>query len=276
MKLSLSLLAAAAVLYGVWVLFLWAQQGRMAYPIAGLPAAPARPPRDAIVAWLAAGEARVETWFLPARGAAAERSPAVLYGHGNAETIDDLPAALLPLREMGLAVLLVEYPGYGRSTGTPSEASIGAAFAAAFDLLAARPDVDAKRIVVFGQSLGGGAVSTLLPRRPVAAAILLSTFSSARVFARRYLAPGFLVRDVFDNEAAVAGYGGPVLVLHGRADSVVPFANGERLARSARNGRLRAYDCDHWCLDGRAPVWSDVATFLTESGVLAGPASPGG
>ncbi len=271
MRLAAGFLGTAAVLYVFWILVLWAAQGRMAYPVAGLPVPPAAPPLDSQRAWVEAEGARVETWFLPPRAAPGGRSPAVLFGHGNGETIDALPPVLGPLREMGLGVLLVEYPGYGRSGGKPSEASIGATFAAAFDLLAARPDVDPGRIVVFGQSLGGAAVCTLLGKRPVAAAILMSTFSSARIFAARYLAPPFLVRDVFDNVKALGRYDGPVLVLHGRADRVVPFGNAEVLARAARHGRLRAYPCEHWCFEPeRLPLWADVGSFLREAGILPG------
>lgn len=268
MRLAFGLLAAGAVLYGLWILVLWTAQGRMAYPIAGQDPGPAAPPSDAVVSWVEGGGARVETWFLPPRGAPGGRSPAVLFGHGNGETIDDLPSTLAPLRDMGLGVLLVEYPGYGRSTGRPSEASIGATFASAFDLLARRPDVDGARIVVFGQSLGGAAVCTLLGRRPVAAAILMSTFSSARIFAARYLAPGFLVRDAFDNVEALGRTDVPVLVLHGRADRVVPFENAEALRRAARHARLIEYPCEHWCFEaGRIPLWPDIAGFLRDSGI---------
>ncbi len=273
MRFAAGLLAAGAALYGLWVLLLWATQARMAYPIAGVPVPSAAPPSGATRAWVEGGGARVETWFLPPRGAASARAPAVLFGHGNGETIDALPEALAPLSEMGLGVLLVEYPGYGRSTGKPSETSIRETFLAAFDLLAARPDVDPAGIAAFGQSLGGGAICTLLGRRPVRAAILLSTFTSARIFAARYLAPAFLVRDVFDNVQALARYDGPVLVLHGRADRLVPPANAEALRKAARRAQLRTYPCEHGCLDAAlTPLWADVAAFLRGAGLL--PAEP--
>lgn len=270
MRMIVFLLAAAAVLYGLWVLLLFTQQGRMAYPIAGLPAGPSRPPRDADVRWIDAGGARVETWFLPARNARTGRSPAVLLAHGNGETIDDLPGLVGPLRDLGVSVLLVEYPGYGRSSGVPSEDSIRKTFAGAYDLLAARPDVDPERIAVFGHSLGGGAVCTLLGSRRVAAAVLLSTFPSARVFASRYLAPGFLVRDAYDNAAALRAYEGPVLVLHGTRDEVVPVESASRLRDAARHARVVTYPCGHECWDGPGvPMWEDVASFLADAGVLA-------
>lgn len=269
MKIVVLFAAIAGVLYGLWVLLLWNQQGRMAYPIAGFPAGPSRPPRDADVRWVEAGGARVETWFLPARNAPAPRTPAVLLAHGNGERIDDLPEAAAPLRDLGVSVLLVEYPGYGRSAGVPSEDSIRKTFAGAYDLLAGRSDVDPGKIVVFGHSLGGGAVCTLLGAKPVAATILLSAFSSARIFAARYFAPGFLVRDTYDNAAALRTYGGPVLILHGTRDEVVPVASAGRLHDAAPRARVVTYPCGHDCWDGPGvPMWRDVASFLTEAGVL--------
>ena len=276
MRFAAALLAAAAGFYALWLLFLWIGQARIAYPIAGVGVGRGTPPPGAVRAWVEGGGARVETWFLPPRRGGAARAPAVLFGHGNGETIDDLPAILEPLSEMGLGIFIVEYPGYGRSSGKPSETSIRETFMAAYDLLATRPDVDPERIVGFGQSLGGGAVCTLLGRRRIAAVLLLSTFSSSRVFARRYLAPAFLVRDVFDNAAALSLYEGPVLVLHGRNDRVVPFENAEALRRASPRARLLAYPCEHWCLDPGTPIWADIEDFLRASGVLGAPRASGG
>jgi len=128
--------------------------------------------------------------------------------------------ALDEFRRWGLAVMLVEYPGYGRSDGSPSEAGIREAMIGAYDILVARASIDRSRIVGYGQSLGGGAIAALSERRPVRAMILQSTFTSLRTFASRYWMPSFLVRDAFDNVAAVAKFAGPILVLHGERDEL--------------------------------------------------------
>ena len=110
-------------------------------------------------------------------------------------------------------------------------ASPSETFTRAYDKLAARPDVDPARIVFFGRSLGGGAVCDLAAKRPAAALILMSCFTSVRSFAIRYLAPSFLIRDPFDNLAVVRDFSGPVLVIHGDADTIVPFQFGQRLVQ---------------------------------------------
>ena len=80
----------------------------------------------------------------------------VIFAHGNGELIDYWPDELKKFNDFGLGVLLVEYPGYGRSDGTPTQKSISEAFEAAYDMLVSRPDVDAERIILFGRSVGGG------------------------------------------------------------------------------------------------------------------------
>jgi uncharacterized protein len=140
---------------------------------------------------------------------------------------------------------------------------------AGYDHLAARPEIDRARIIGFGRSLGGGAVCTLVGRRPLAALVLTSTFTSARPFAAGMLVPGFLARDPFDNLAAVQRFDGPILIAHGRRDSVIPYAHGEQLARAARHVRFVSYDADH---NDCPPEWSvfalELRAFLEQHGLL--------
>ena len=209
-----------------------------------------------------AGE--VEGWLLPGRGAsAASPGPAVIFAHGNGELIDYWPEPLSELRRMGYTVLLPEYRGYGRSAGSPSEAAITEDFVKFYDLLAARPEVDAARIVFFGRSLGGGAVCALARQRKPRAMILMSTFTSVTRMARRYLVPSFLVRDPFDNLTLVTGLDVPLLVVHGRHDSLVPCAHGQQLHAAAKNSRLVTYEADHNdCPPDWDVFWADARRFL--------------
>ncbi len=101
-------------------------------------------------------EEQIEAWFLPS--GLAEPSPVVIFGHGNAEFVSDWFEALTPYKDMGVAVLLVEYPGYGGAEGDPSEESIERALVDAYDAIVERTDVDPTRIVAHGRSIGGGAV----------------------------------------------------------------------------------------------------------------------
>ena len=217
--------------------------------------------------WIRVGEANVETWFLPVQEPG--QHPAAIFAHGNAELIDHWPGEMSALVRMGVGVLLVEYPGYGRSEGDPSQKSVEETFAAAYDELIRRSDVDSDRIVLIGRSLGGGATCGLAKQRDSAALILMSTFTSIRSMAARQLAPGFLARHPFDNLNVVKDYTGPVLVVHGSHDGVVPYSHGTELARSAKKGKLVTYDAGHNnCPPDWGEFWKEVGVFLHEGGII--------
>jgi pimeloyl-ACP methyl ester carboxylesterase len=191
----------------------------------------------------AAGD-RIEVWHLPATPPSARR-PLLIFTHGNGEVIDLWPEAFEPLRQQGVGALLVEYPGYGRSEGTPSQSAITEAVVAAYDLAVDELGYPAAGVFAYGRSIGGGAASALATRRPVAGLILESSFSSIAAMAGSYLVPAFLIRDPFDNVAAVAAFDGPVLVLHGARDTLIPVDHGRRLAAAARRSELHLMPCGH-------------------------------
>src|SRR5215831_6209255 len=169
-------LGVAFTLYALWALLLFTQQRRMMFLAWGAPAPGAgAPPAGVERTWLQTVSARVEAWYLAPRPAAVPAG-AVIFAHGNGETIDAWPRELERFRGLGFGVLLVEYAGYGRSSGAPTEASVRDAFVAAYDWLRAQPEIDSERIVGFGRSLGGGAICGLSRERPLAALILLSAF----------------------------------------------------------------------------------------------------
>jgi pimeloyl-ACP methyl ester carboxylesterase len=220
--------------------------------------------------WLDTSYGKVEAWFLPpAPDRGIGPAPAIIFAHGNAELIDFWPEEFKRFAPLGLGVLLVEYPGYGRSQGSPSQKNITEAFVAAYDALIAWKDVDASRIVLFGRSLGGGAVCALAANRPSAALILLSTFTSVQSCASNFFVPGFLVLDRFDNLAVVGSYAGPLLVIHGRNDSLIPYKHGVALHRVAQRGKMLTYDCGHNdCPPSWDTFWRDVELFLLDAGII--------
>jgi pimeloyl-ACP methyl ester carboxylesterase len=201
----------------------------------------------------------VEAWYLEPGGA--ERAPTVVFAHGNGELIDDWRADMERLRSEGVGVLLVEFPGYGLSEGAPSRAAIRETFTAAYDWLVEEVGVDAGRIVAYGRSIGGGAAADLATDRSVGALVLQSTFTSTADMARSMLLPGFLVRDRFDNCRAVNDFDGPVLVMHGVADDVIPYAHGEALAGVRDGLEVTQLDCAH---NDCGPQWPLIMATLTE------------
>src|SRR5690606_14293850 len=95
-------------------------------------------------------------------------------------------------------------------------------FIAFRDLLDARPEVDPSRVVYHGRSLGGAVVLQVALERPARAIIAESTFTSVVAMARRYAAPGFIVRHPFRSDRAVRELRAPLLLMHGDRDTIVP------------------------------------------------------
>ena len=143
-----SRLAAAAVAAllaaGLYFGAVLGLQRPVTYPRPPRPPSPPTLPAGAEQVWLGPHRDR-EAWLLrPAAGARPRPLPAgagavplIIYTHGNGELIDHWVAPFAAMTDAGVAVLLVEYPGYGRSGGRPSRDSISAAIIAAFDFASA-------------------------------------------------------------------------------------------------------------------------------------------
>jgi uncharacterized protein len=196
----------------------------------------ARPtPPGATEYWLETADgSRVESWlFLPPGASAQSPVPAVIFFHGNSDYIEtklEYPQFYI---EHGIACLMVEYRGYRRSSGTPSEAALAEDADGFYDWLSARPDIDRSRIAAHGHSLGAAVAAGLATRRPVRALVMVSPFRSMPTMLSRYYMPGFLASGRFDNEAALSRYDGPVLIVHGANDDIVPTRHAQRLAAAA-------------------------------------------
>jgi len=183
--------------------------------------------------------------------------------------MQDSFALVQPLLDAGVGVLQLEFPGFCGADGNPSFANIVEAEDLAYAWLAEQPDVDKTRIVAMGYSIGGGAASELTRHRAVRALVLLSTYTSIRDLAHRYVLPGFLVRYPFDNLRRVQEFAGPVFIEHGKRDSVIPYAMGRKLAESKPNGEFVALDCGHDdCHFDRSLFASRIPAWLRANGVL--------
>jgi fermentation-respiration switch protein FrsA (DUF1100 family) len=222
--------------------------------------------------WLTVDGTRVEAWFLPPRGGEG-RAPLLIYSHGNAELIDMRADEFAPLRAAGIGVLQVEYPGYGRSQGSPSEESLTAALVAAYDwaargTVANSRRIDTRRIIGQGRSLGGGAIAQLAARRPLAALVLESTFENFDDVVMGYGVPRWLLINHFDTRAVLSHYPGPVLLLHGTDDRVFASAHALALAAVARRATVHLEPCGH---NDCPRQWELVLSFLSKNGVCRKP-----
>ena len=209
----------------------------------------------------------VEWWMW--RADVVGRAPTVIFAHGNGELIEQWPPMLRGYHALGVHVVLPEYRGYGRSAGKPSERAIREDMLRVHDAVAAREDVDPTRILLHGRSLGGGVVCLLAKERKPRAMLLSSTFTSVPDVARRFLVPRPLVTEVFDNLSVVRRLRDvPLHIVHGTADTLIPFSHAETLARAHGDATLQAVpgaghnDCPHW-----DRFFDDVTPFLRDAGI---------
>jgi fermentation-respiration switch protein FrsA (DUF1100 family) len=270
-KRVLTFVVVAVIL---WLVFVWVTQRAILFPARFIPEALHVQPGSGVeVIWheppeLAGG--RVEAWFIPGRGVdAANPGPVVIHAHGNGELIDVWYAELTRYTAMGVSVFLPEYRGYGRSAGSPTQDGITRDFVAFHDVLVARPDVDPQRVVFHGRSLGGGALAALAEQRPPAAMILESSFTHVASLAARFLVPPFMVRDRFDTHGFLAEFDGPVLIIHGERDEVIPVSHAHHNHAAARDSRLVLLDFTHNTPPPAGPYWDAIETFLGDVGIVA-------
>jgi len=186
-------------------------------------------------------------WYVPRKNPRA----VILYCHGNAGNVTHRADILAVLHyHVGASVLVFDYRGYGRSQGKPSEAGVLADARAARAWLAQREGIAERDIVLMGQSLGGAVAVDLAATDGARGLILESTFTSIRDMAARHypwLPVGPLLRTRFDSLSKIGKYHGPLLVVHGRADRIVPFEMGKRLYDAANEPKefVRLPEADH-------------------------------
>jgi uncharacterized protein len=234
------LVVAVALAYAALCAFIYATQRSMIYfPTSESSPAGARPLRvhsqgETLRVWAAGG------------GLDDAAAGALVYFGGNADDVAaHLPAfaAAWPRR----ALYLVNYRGYGGSTGRPSEEALALDAAAVYDVVRQRhPHAS---IAVVGRSLGSGVAVQLAAARPVDRLVLVTPFDSLVEVARshfRWLPVRALLRDRFDSAALVAAgkVGARTLIVIAADDEVVPAARGEALAAAFPAGQVEVERID--------------------------------
>ncbi|NMB76135.1 MAG: alpha/beta hydrolase [Myxococcales bacterium] len=197
------------------------------------------------VSYLAEDGLRLTSWFSPSR----PNEPTIIFFHGNAGNLSHRGGRMKEAQEAGLGMLLVGYRGYGKSEGAPDEEGLYRDARAALAYLRARPEVDTRKLVYFGESLGCAVALDLAVTDPPAAIILEAPFSSMREEAAAvfpWLPTSLLLRSRFENEKKASRVRSPALVVHGRRDEVVPFELGKKVfAALAGKKRFFELDCHH-------------------------------
>ena len=181
-------------------------------------------------------------------------APTLLWFYGNAMCMNDALSEFLLFRRLGANVLLVDYAGYGMSGGDASEQGCYQAAEAAYQYLLTRPDIDTHKLIPAGWSLGGAVAIDLAARHAgdshIAGVMTFCTFTSMAEVAQHHypFAPvKLLLTQRFASEEKIGKIHVPMLIAHGRRDSIVPFAMSDRLSKAASGKvlRIEAPDADH-------------------------------
>lgn len=188
----------------------------------------------------------------------------VLFSHGNAEDLHTLAPFLQQLYQHGFAVLAYDYPGYGNSTGKPSEANTYQAILAAYQYLTTELSVSPENIIIYGRSLGSGPSTELAANQRCAGLILESPFVSAyRVYTYWPLYPF----DQYQNLHKIPHVRSPILLIHGTHDSVIPVWHGYKLFAAAKSPK-QAYwvenaSHNNVLMVAKENYWQSISQFVS-------------
>ncbi len=240
MSLVLKTLAVVAVGYGALLaLLVWFQPRLVYFPLMGTYN---RTPQAQGLAFervtLATEDGeRLAAWWIPAPKPA--RGTVLLF-HGNAGNMSHRIDYAKMFYGLGYNTVLVDYRGYGDSTGEPSEQGTYRDAVASWQWLSAR-GIPAQDIVIFGESLGGGVATWLAVQHPPRALILASTFTSipdlgAQVYP--WLPVRWISRIHYNNLAHLENMRAPVLIAHSPGDDLIPYAHGQRLFEAAHEPKV--------------------------------------
>lgn len=211
------------------------------------------------------GGDKLHGWLV--RSGTKRRAPLAMYFGGNAEDISGMIDESPRLR--GWAVALVNYRGYGDSTGEPSEAALFADALTVHDYLAQRPDIDAQRVVVIGRSLGSGVAVHLARERAVLGVVLISPYESVRAIAKSrypFVPVDWLLKHPFDSLAKAPAVVAPMLALVARRDRTIePFRSRQLVAAWGGVARLVDFqEADHVSISHEPGYWPAIADFVRQ------------
>lgn len=210
--------------------FIYVQQANMVfYPLSDIEITPKEwGLAYSIVELKLANKTKISGWYLPHPDA----EKTILFFHGNGGNISHRGDSIYIFHKLKLNVLIIDYPGYGDSEGSPSEAGLYQSADAAWEYLVSDKKVKPENIIIFGRSLGGAVAVDLASRVKAGGLILESTFSSVGDFINMtfpILSHFIYLRYSFDSLNKIKTVTAPVLMIHSPDDEIVPFELGHKL-----------------------------------------------
>ena len=202
-------------------------------------------------------------WFLTERDA----RYTLLFLHGNAGNIGDRLDKLEILRKAALNIFIIDYRGYGKSQGSPSEQGVYTDALAAYGYLINERKINPQEIILYGESLGSAVAIDLAAKERIKALIVEGAFSSGEDMAKIIypLVPRFFFRGKLDSLAKIKEIKAAKLIIHSRNDEVVPIKLSRKLFDNARGPKefieLIGGHNDAF-LDSRQEYISSIISFI--------------
>lgn len=170
---------------------------------------------------------RLHSWYFPSP----DSRKTLFFLHGNAGNIGNRLQKISFFLDLGMSVFIIDYRGYGASTGSPSEKGLYKDAQAAYDYLTRTLNVAPGSIIVYGESLGSSIAIDVAAKNRVAGLIVEGAYSSAADMSRHLypMVPTFMMGIKMNNASKVDSILGPKLFIHSRSDEVVPFSLGQKL-----------------------------------------------
>jgi uncharacterized protein len=169
------------------------------------------------------------------------RPEVILYCHGNAGSLDNWQFVAEDFKNAGYSVLIFDYRGYGKSTGSISEEGVYNDALSCYEYL--REHYKESEIIVYGRSIGTGVAVNLCSKREVKGLVLEAAYTSLVNLAREKFGlffPGIYLRTRFDNIAKINQIKCPLLLIHGTEDSLIPPSESQLLL-NAFNGKKKLF-----------------------------------
>jgi len=250
----------------VLVYFRYIERRSLYFPMKDIEFVPSEAGLDYEDLYLATSDGvKLNAWFIPAH----DSKYTLLFCHGNAGNISHRIEKILILNKLGLDVLIFDYRGYGRSKGRPSEQGLYRDVQAAYNYLVSKRNVLPRRIILYGESLGGAVAIDLASKNDVRAVITECTFSSTHDVARAVypFLPAFFLSSKFDSASKIKGIAVPKLIIHSQNDEIIPFAQSVKLFSASQGPKkhLVLKGSHNTCfLDSKDLYISGIREFLED------------
>jgi len=192
----------------------------------------------------------------------------IIFFHGNAGNLRSRNYKLNELSKLDVNFLIVAYRGFSGNLGKPSEQGLYEDARSTLNWLKIK-GVKEKNLILYGESLGTAVAIETAQNKDLAGIILESPFTSMVELAQKYypvLPVKYLLKDKYETLKKLSNISSPLLVLHGRLDTIVPFTMGQKLFEQANEPKFEYFiDNDDHMMRYDQNLLDEIKKFISFS-----------